>query len=41
MACIAAISIDDEQNIAVDLPDGLHPHFTVVATIVLSLQGGA
>jgi hypothetical protein len=40
MTCIAAIGIDDEQNIATHLSDRLHPNFAVVATDILLLQRG-
>src|SRR6516165_4790649 len=40
MTCIAAIGIDDEQNIATHLSDSLHPNFAVVATDILFLQSG-
>src|SRR5436190_24153803 len=40
MACIAAIGIDDEQNIVANLPDGLYPDLTVIATVISLLDRG-
>ena len=40
MAYIIAICVDHEENVVADLTNRLHSDFTVLATIILSLQCG-
>lgn len=40
MACIAAIGVDDEENIRAGLADRLHPNFAVISTLISVLESG-
>ena len=40
MTYVIAIGVDPEENVVADLTNRLHADFTVLATIVLSLQCG-